>query len=409
MEDHYDVIIVGGSANGAQTARSAAEEGLTVLIMEDHPEIGLPEHCSGLFSYKGLELLDSMPPDDIIYNHEIFGARLVAPNGKTLTVKKKERHALVCNRAAFDKFLIEKAISYGIDILQPFRAIDAKRNNGLVEVVAQDRSGDKVTVSSKILISAEGVRGGIAKKMGLAPPEKQKLINAAQFFIKGLNDINPQLVEVYQTQKFAKEFFGWIIPMDAETAKIGLGTSKPAAAKALEKMLKEHPILSEKVEGGDIFYRIAGRIPIMGPVKRTYGDQILLVGDVAGQTKPTTGGGVILGGIAGRIAGKVAAEAIKNGKTDAKFLKTYEKRWKREMQRNLWLQRKVRNYMNLLSDQEMNKFFDKLDDKGLLYKIEQYGDVDNQGKLAVKLLSTFSLYPYYLQTSFKLLRAILQK
>ncbi|RMG24970.1 MAG: NAD(P)/FAD-dependent oxidoreductase [Methanobacteriota archaeon] len=409
MEDHYDVIIVGGSANGAQTARSIAEEGLSVLVIEDHPEIGLPEHCSGLFSYSGLEILDSIPPDDIIYNHDIYGARLIAPNGKTLTVRKQERHALVCNRAAFDKFLIEKAKLLGAEILQPYRATDAFRNNGMIEVVAHDRSGDKISVSGKILISAEGIRGKIASKLGLSPPSKKSLVNAAQFFIRGLSDLDPQLVEVYQTQEFAKDFFGWIIPMDHETAKVGLGTSHQGAAKALEQMMQNHPVLSRKVEGGDVFYRIAGRIPVTGPVKRTYADNFLLVGDVAGQTKPTTGGGVILGGIAGRIAGKVAVEAIRAGRTDAKFLKRYEKRWKKQMYRNLFLQRKVRNYMNLLSDREMNQFFDKLEDKGLLRKIEEHGDVDNQGKLAIKLLTTFSLYPYYLRTSLKLLKAVLQK
>lgn len=409
MDDHYDVVIVGGSANGAQAARTASERGLKVLIIEDHPEIGLPEHCSGLFSYSGLEVLDSMPPKEIVFNFDIYGARLIAPNGKTLTVKKKERHALVCNRAEFDKFLIGRARGLGAEILQPYRAIDAKRNNESVVITAQDRSGDKITVTSKILISAEGVRGEIASKMGLQGPHKEKLIRAAQFFIRDMDDVDPQLVEVYQTHKFAKDFFGWIVPMDASTAKVGLGTSNPRAAKDLERMVTEHPILSKKVEGGDIYYKIAGRIPVTGPVKKTYGDQIMLVGDVAGQTKPTTGGGVILGGIAGQIAGHVAADAIERKRTDAGFLKIYEKKWKKEMKKNLYLQRKVRNYMNILSDREMNQFFNKLEDKGLLRKIEEHGDVDDQGKLAIKLLTTISLYPYYLKTSYKLLKAIIQK
>ncbi len=409
MEELYDVIIVGGSANGSQVARVAALEGMKTLVIEEHPTTGFPEHCSGLFSYTGLIALDALPPDDIVFNYDIYGSRLIAPNGKTLTVRKRERHAMVTNRAMFDQFLLEKAVSEGAELLQPYRATIATRKNGLVEVVATNRKQEEVTLQAKILVSAEGVRGKIAEQMGLKGPRHDSLIYAAQYFVKDMVGIDKELVEVYQTHEFAPDFFGWIIPMSETEAKVGLGTSLTGAAKQLDRMIEHHPVMRERMQGAEIYRKIAGRIPVMGPVKKTYSDQFLLVGDVAGQTKPTTGGGVILGGIAGMIAGKVASDAIRKGKTDAKSLKVYEKRWKKEMARNLWLQRKVRNYMNLLSDAEMNRFFDKLDDRGLLDKIETHGDVDNQGKLAMKLLGTLSLYPFYLKTSYKLLRAIASK
>ncbi len=84
----YDCIIIGGSANGAQAAHAASRLGLKTAVIEEHPNTGLPEHCSGLFSYWGLEYLDCVPPDEIIFNHNIVGSRIVAPNGKILTVKK---------------------------------------------------------------------------------------------------------------------------------------------------------------------------------------------------------------------------------------------------------------------------------------------------------------------------------
>ncbi len=409
MDDDYDIIVIGGSANGAQAARIAAKKGARVLIIEDHPTIGIPEHCSGLFSYYGLERLDSMPPPNIVFNPEIYGSRLVAPNGKTITVRKKERHALVCDRAKFDQFLIDKAIEEGAELLKPFRAFQAERSENKVFVKAKSKDGDTISLSSKIIISAEGIRGEIAKQLGLSPPEKKALINAAQFFMKDIEDIDPQLVELFQTREFAPDFFGWIIPMSDSSAKVGLGTSRPRAAKELEKLLNNHKVLKDRVKNSDTYYKIAGRIPITGPVKKTYANQLLLVGDVAGQTKPTTGGGVILGGIAAQIAGEVAAEAIKNDRTDSKYLRRYEKLWKKEIGRNLWIQRKVRNYINLLSDKEMNIFFEKLEKKGIIAQIEKYGDVDNQAKLAFKLLRTLSLYPYYLKTSVKLIKALMQK
>ena len=109
MSFDYDCIVIGGSANGAQAAYSASQSGLKVAVVEEHSKIGLPEHCSGLFSYWGLEKLDCLPPEDIVLNPEVSGSRIISPNGKILTVNKSKKHALVCDRGAFDRFLMEKA------------------------------------------------------------------------------------------------------------------------------------------------------------------------------------------------------------------------------------------------------------------------------------------------------------
>lgn len=403
----YDLVIIGGSANGAQTAYTAAKNGLSVAVIEEHPTTGLPEHCSGLFSYWGLEKLDSMPPDDIIFNHSIYGSRIVAPNGKVMTVRKEEPHAIVCDRAAFDRFLLDRAIDEGVELYQPYRAMSAKRITGGVRTTALQRGSEEITLDSSLLVSAEGIRAGIANQLGLEGPDKSKFVNAAQFYMHDLNGVDSELVEVYQTHEFAPDFFAWLIPMSETSAKIGLGTSKKAAAKELQDMIDNHPVLSERCKGAEIRRKTAGRIPTTGAVKRTYADNVMLVGDVAGQTKPTTGGGVILGGIAGQIAGNVASEAIDENRLDANFLKRYQKRWKKEMSTNLRHMQLVRNYMNVLTDEEVDDFFNRLEEKGILKDVEKYGHVDNQGALVRKFMTTFSLYPFYLKTSGRLIKSLL--
>jgi flavin-dependent dehydrogenase len=221
-----------------------------------------------------------------------------------------------------------------------------------------------------------------------------------------LTDLDLELVEVYQAQEFAPGFFGWVIPMGPDSAKVGLGTTSPHASTQLDRMLADHPVLHYRTKDAEIHRKIAGRIPPTGPVRKTYGDNILLVGDVAGQTKPTTGGGVIIGGMAAQIAGRIAAQASLTRNTSARDLQTYQTEWQNLFRRNLWLQRRVRNYMNALSDNDMNRFFNILDDHNLLPTIEKYGHVDNQGLLALRLLLTLPLYPYYIRTFPKLLQAI---
>jgi len=402
----YDVVIIGGSANGSQAAYIAAKHGLSVAVIEEHPTTGLPEHCSGLFSYWGLDQLDSMPPDDIIFNHDIYGSRIIAPNGKEMTVRKSERHAIVCDRAAFDRFLLDRAVTEGAELYQPYRAMTATRTEDGVRTEARSRDGDRIELNSHLLISAEGIRAGIAEQLGLSGPDPEKFVNAAQFYMHGLKGVDPELVEVYQSHEYAPDFFAWLIPMSEDSAKIGLGTSKKGASKELQKMIENHPVLKKRCEGAEIRRKTAGRIPTTGAVKKTYADNVMLVGDVAGQTKPTTGGGVILGGIGGQIAGEVAAEAVEANRFDAKFLKRYQKRWKKEMATNLRRMQLVRNYMNVLTDEEVDDFFNQLETKGILKDIEKYGHVDDQGTLVRKFMTTFSLYPFYLKTSGRLLKSL---
>ncbi|MDH5402961.1 MAG: NAD(P)/FAD-dependent oxidoreductase [Candidatus Heimdallarchaeota archaeon] len=407
MENSFDAIVIGGSANGSQVANVIASKGHKVAVIEEHPTTGLPEHCSGLFSYYGLERLDCMPPSDIIFNDDIYGSRIVSPNGKILTVKKPNKHAIVCDRAAFDRFLLDRAIQNGCEVFQPYRAVDATRKDGKVIVNIRNSDGDITQLTTSLLISAEGIRGEIATQLGIPEASNQRLVNAAQFYMNGLNEVDPQLVEVYQSQQWATNFFAWVIPMSDDSAKVGLGTSNKHASKELEKMISTHPVLKERCDGAEIRRKTAGRIPISGPIKRSYADNLLLTGDVAGQTKPTTGGGVILGGIAAQIAGNVASDSIKNNQFQAQHLKKYEKLWKKEIHSNLKKMQLVRNYMNRLSDNEVNQFFSRLETKGVLKDIEELGHVDNQGVLVKKFMRTLSLYPFYIKTSVKLIKSMI--
>ena len=46
MKPRYDVLVVGGGPGGALAARTAAESGLKVLLVEKRPAIGAPVRCA---------------------------------------------------------------------------------------------------------------------------------------------------------------------------------------------------------------------------------------------------------------------------------------------------------------------------------------------------------------------------
>ncbi|MFH1821879.1 MAG: FAD-dependent oxidoreductase, partial [Methanobacteriota archaeon] len=42
---HYDIVVVGAGPAGCYTAKTAAENGAKVLLLDEHSTVGLPECC----------------------------------------------------------------------------------------------------------------------------------------------------------------------------------------------------------------------------------------------------------------------------------------------------------------------------------------------------------------------------
>ena len=398
IKTDYDVVIVGGSANGAQAARVLARNGVSTLVVEKHKSIGIPEHCSGLFSITGLQEIQSLPPKQIVQNNGIYGARLFSPDGTSLVVRKPHRHAIVVDRAKFDKYLIEDAIKHGATVWNQTTAITAKRLSADTWNILLEQKGEKTWVSTKIIISAEGIRGSFVKTIGFRSYPKNAIVHAAQYYANNIEGIDKELVEVYQIQHYAKGYFAWVIPMSDSSAKIGLATTMRKAGKQLQKFISEHPFMKKRVNPSDVYYKTAGRIPMHGPFQKTYGDGIMLVGDIAGQNKPTTGGGVIIGGIGARLAAKIAIKALQREDWSASFLKHYERLWKKRLAMNLKAMKLVRLYLNALSDHDVNHLFRILTRQEIKTEIEEFGDVDEQKEIVKRLLFKPVLFPFYLKT-----------
>jgi len=48
MVTKYDAVIVGGGIAGSYTAKLIAEQDNSVLVLEEHHEVGKPLQCAGL-------------------------------------------------------------------------------------------------------------------------------------------------------------------------------------------------------------------------------------------------------------------------------------------------------------------------------------------------------------------------
>ncbi len=403
IESEDDLIVVGGGPAGLLSAISASKKGVRVTLLESKNVIGRHEHCAGLLSIDGLKSLNLLNlPSNVIQNKDIRGSKIFSPKGELIVVQKNEPTAWVVDRAGFDSHLSSQAIELGVNIRTSSRVLTIKRTNNHLKYILGKKSTTQKT-KSKMAILAEGRFPALNEKFNLPSPSRNDIVYASQFIMSGVKDIEREFVEIYQSNSLVPGFFGWVIPIDENRAKVGLGVTNPPASKMLENLINKHPILKQKLSSAKIEKRMSGAIPIGSYIKKTYADNVLVVGDAAGQTKPTTGGGVIFGGLAAIIAGDVSSQAIKNEDFSSKFLSEYEKRWKKEFRKNLDVMKLVRNYLNSLEDEHVEKLFNLLNKPKIKKQISRFGDVDNQAKVVFRLVFNLRLWPFLLGSGIRFL------
>ena len=398
-----DIAIIGGGPAGMISAKKAAERGNNVHLFDSKEHIGFHEHCAGLLSIQGLlKLRLDKLPDEVIQNASIKGATIYSATGKSVTVEKKQPIAYVVDRAKFDQYLGNLVEDSGVDIHLSSRVLKVGREKDSL-VLKLGKKSEHNLISCSVAILAEGRFPHLNQQVGLPSPKRDKIVFSSMYLMRGLQDINSNYVEIYQDQKYAPGFFSWIIPTNEKEAKVGLASTKQPASTLLNKFIKNHPSAKMKLKDAEIIKRMNGAIPLGSYIRKTYTDNILVVGDAAGQTKPTTGGGVIFGGIAAQYAGQVASAAIKQQRYDKRFLAQYSRLWKKELSHNLTIMKFIRKYLNSLTDKDIERLLLILNKPKIQQLVSKQGDIDNQKQIIFRLLSAYKLWPFIIKTGFRFL------
>jgi len=396
VEKSYDAIVIGGGPAGLIAATEMGREGFSVAVLEEHPQIGVPDHCAGLVSISGLKRIEVVPSAESIQNL-VSGARIVAPNGSLFDVGGNEDKAYVLNRAIFDRSLAITAINEGVELLLNSRVNEVERNErGFVCAVSRGR-----TYSCRLLIDAEGISCRILRSLGVSPPSPDWIFPAAQFEISGVV-FDPDLVELYFGQNLAPGFFAWSIPMNRYSSKIGLAAMEGNPLDLLKSFRERY------FSGSQIYSIRLGRVFLGAPISKTYDDNLLIVGDAAGQTKPTTGGGVVVGGLCARIAGRIGANSLSEGDLAADNLSRYEKRWRDILGLELTKMGVVRRLFPRLSDDSLNRLLKFASGTEVREIIEARGDMDFQGEIINRLLHQPGIYRVLLELGGDLVRSLMK-
>lgn len=348
----YDIIIIGAGPCGSHTAQRLSLLGYRVLVVEKNGQAGDGICCTGIISQ---ECLRAFALDRSLVLRQASSAKLLSPSGRCLRLCREGPVSAIVDRARLDMSLAEQAQEAGADYLFGARATDILPGADAVEVRVNDRH-KKTTLKAEAAIISSGFGSTLPAKLGLGEIKQFVLGAQAEVDINGVDE-----VEVYFDKSLAPGGFAWLVPTANGKGLAGLLTRNQADSR-LKNLLD---ILSHqgKIASRDVPASY-GTIPLR-PLPKTYANRVLVVGEAAGQVKPTTGGGIYYGLLCANIATDVIHQAFRAGNFSAAALSDYEKKWRARLSRELTIGYWARNLLGKLGNNYIDYLFQLASKKGV--------------------------------------------
>ncbi|MBD3210892.1 geranylgeranyl reductase family protein [Candidatus Micrarchaeota archaeon] len=362
MDFDHDVIVIGGGPAGSTFARYAAAEGMDVLVVDKRKEIGVPVRCGeGLGESEIITGEVDLPGR--CFSTNVRGARIYAPNGKSLTWKTDGTQGWVLERKIFDKWLCELAVEKGARVKVYTRATGLLKENGSINGVMLSESGKgEYPARAPLVVSAEGMESMIAREAGFNTVHRlQDVGTCYQYEMKPIEHEN--LIELYFGKQVAPRGYVWIFPKAGRKANVGVGIGGhltdwkkrsgidgAAPKEVLDRFIEKRKGFSD----ANILTEFGGVISVGAPMKEFVTDNFMVIGTAAKQVDPIHGGGIYLAMHAGRLAAGIAAKAHETKDYSKKTLYEYEKLWRESEGKTCEQRLKLQKALEKLDDEDLD-------------------------------------------------------
>jgi digeranylgeranylglycerophospholipid reductase len=337
---NFDVIIVGAGPAGSAAALTAAAQGISVLLLEEHPRVGMPVSCAEGLSRSTIQGYLDIEPEWV--SQELSGALVRGPTGDVFGIKYPSV-GWVMNRMVFDSAIAELARAHGAVLKTSAQAVGVDNNEIIV-----NESGMQKRYVFKFLIGADGVASHVGRWFGIDTRLSLQEIEVCAQYLLGDVTIDPHRTVLIFGEEYAPGGYAWIFPKSRDSANIGLGisparTDKPAKYFLDRWVKKEFPQSTIKAQ-------MYGGVPAK-ILKHFCGSNFFLIGDAARLTDPLSGAGIANGIKSGVIAARNAVLRLKGKKCQ------FESEIKREVLDEIKFHQRVRKVYLKLTDRDFENIF----------------------------------------------------
>ncbi len=311
----FDVIIVGAGPAGSSCAYNLKRLNAKLnILLIDKATFPRYKPCGGgispdVFNYFDFDLSE-------VIDYRCNESVMVIDGQRTCT---KTSEVLMVRREVFDDFLLKKSIEKGVEVQMGCAVSSLERDK--LHVLVKTSQGD---FSSKIVVIAEGARGQLAKKLGIAP--KNNIVAGMEYehYTKALDG----KLEINFDQ--SNSFYAWNFPK-SDGLSLGVGAfikGKKKKGSGLPQQLKAYvrdfdvDALERKNLHGHPIALYSGRSKLVH-------QNIMLIGEVAGCVDPLTAEGIRPAIKSGYLAAEVLNQVFITNKP--RQLKKYNQLFHREI------------------------------------------------------------------------------
>lgn len=322
MDYTYDVIIVGGSFSGLSVASILSRSGLNILLVERDKKIGLNDNpVRGTFT-KTINKYDLM--ECVLKEYDAVNFYGTKSRAKITLDRDK-----VC---LFDSTKLLNILKKKVKcrVLTNCEIISAKRKNH--SVVLTDNNGNEY--AARIVVDASGRSSVVARSFGIS---KSRVYCKCYIALLSNCNLNSKEAYYFSSPKISNGS-AWVEPLSEKKCQIGIADFEPYTISNKDSMRssllylmndfrasKEMLSHSKIVKGSErcISYPV-------GPMDTMVLDNVLAVGDSAGQATPLLGEGIRVGLDMAEACARAVELAFSKKDFSAKALGVYEDEWWRE-------------------------------------------------------------------------------
>lgn len=293
-------LIIGGGIAGPVTAMALRRAGLDATVFEAYDRTSDGVGAFLTLAPNGLAALDQLGLHDAVHDLGMDSPRMRISNGKGKLLADFGMPSRTLKRADLYSALRDEAVRRGVEISYGKRLTDASAKNGGVTAVF----GDGSTATGDLLIGADGLRSRTRTLIDPSAPRARHigLLNTGGFAAAGLKVPGEPGVQHFIFGR--KCFFGYLISPDREIWWFANPPSpKEPTAEELAAIEPSHwrARLMDlfKDDGGPMLKIIEGTEHILPgwntydfpTVPRWFNDRLVIIGDAAHATSPSSGQG----------------------------------------------------------------------------------------------------------------------
>jgi flavin-dependent dehydrogenase len=301
--------------------------------------------------------------------------RFVAPSGESIDYSTPAVEAVVIDRCRFDQELAAMAEAAGVRVRR-------------ARVTSLDIDGHGVTVTTldarlraRSCVLACGANYSLQRRLGFGVP--RVMLNSAQMEVPA---DRLGAVEVHFGADIAPSGFAWAVPVergDRPHVRVGVMCDGDAG-RYFRRMLDAIRTRFGLDVPDDCQPR--QKILPLGPIRRTYGDRMLVLGDAAGLVKPTTGGGIYYSLLSAALAVETLGAALAEDNLGCDRLSSYESAWRKRLGSELRWQLILRRIARRLSDDQIDALFDLARTDGIMPIVRRTAAFNQHREFIVALL-----------------------